>query len=186
MDDENNNQTVENGKNVSQELANKATQKVTQKMAKETGKKMAAKASLMGPLGHIIAIAAPILIIIIILGGIILFLLTAPGMVIENLKKLAKEIADGLFSWFGGDKTTLVDDEKIFQTLDYLEEMGYDLKGYGFLTDYMTQEDYNETVEPCARNLPSWRFPKGCSTTRYPATTSSWRRKTARPEHSTG
>ena len=151
MDDENNNQTVENGKNVSQELANKATQKVTQKMAKETGKKMAAKASLMGPLGHIIAIAAPILIIIIILGGIILFLLTAPGLVIENLKKLAKEIADGLFSWFGGDKTTLVDDEKIFQTLDYLEEMGYDLKGYGFLTDYMTQEDYNETVEEEAK-----------------------------------
>ena len=41
-------------------------------------------------------------------------------------------------------------------------------------------------LSSCARNLPSWRFPKGCSTTRYPATTSSWRRKTARPEHSTG
>ena len=141
------NQLVESGKKAVQESAEKAAQKVTQKMAKETTKKVAAKASLMGPLGHIIAIAAPILIIIIILGGIILFLLTAPGMVIEKLKGLGKALARGMASWFGADDTEMVDDTVIYQTLDYLEEMGYDLKGYGFLTDYLTQDDYNNMTE---------------------------------------
>ena len=34
-----------------------------------------------------------------------------------------------------------IDDIEIFETLNYLEEMGYDLKGFGFLTDYATEED---------------------------------------------
>ena len=120
----------------------KMTKEAAQKIAQKGAKKFAGKASLMGPLAHIIAVAAPILIIIIILGGIILFFLTMPGMVMEKLKALGKAIAKGMASWFGADNTEMIDDYVIYETLDYLEEMGYDLKGYGFLTDYVgTEED---------------------------------------------
>ena len=120
----------------------KMTKEAAQKIAQKGAKKFAGKASLMGPLAHIIAVAAPILIIIIILGGIILFFLTMPGMVMEQLKAIFKEVAAGICSWFGADDTKQVEDKEIYEALDYLEEMGYDLTGYGFLTDYVgTEED---------------------------------------------
>ena len=136
---------LEENNEMQEKESNSVKGDIAQKAAKEGMKKLAKNPSLMAAAAHIIVPIAIIVVILIIIGGIILFLLTMPGMVMEQLKKLAKEIADGLFSWFGGDKTTLVDDSKIYETLDYLEEMGYDLKGYGFLTDYVTNmEDIDE------------------------------------------
>ena len=132
----------EKEKKQSQENSSQMTKEAVQKIAQKGAKKFAGKASLMGPLAHIVAVAAPILVIVIILGGIILFFLTMPGMVMEKLKALGKAIAKGMASWFGADNTEMIDDYVIYETLDYLEEMGYDLKGYGFLTDYVgTEED---------------------------------------------
>ena len=118
--------------------SNSLKKDVAQKVAKEGAKKIAGKASLMGPLAHVIAVAAPILVIVIILGGIILFFLTMPGMVMEQLKAILRELGDYVAAFFGADTTEMIQDTDIYKTLDYLEEMGYDLKGYGFLTDYVT------------------------------------------------
>jgi len=121
--------------------SNSLKKDVAQKVAKEGAKKIAGKASLMGPLAHVIAVAAPILVIVIILGGIILFFLTMPGMVMEQLKAILRELGDYVAAFFGADTTEMIQDTDIYKTLDYLEEMGYDLKGYGFLTDYVGDED---------------------------------------------
>ena len=128
----------EENKEMQERESNSLKKDVAQKVAKEGAKKLAGKASIMGPLAHIIAIVAPILVIIIILGGIILFFLTMPGMVMEQLKAILRELGDYVAAFFGADTTEMIEDTDIYKTLDYLEEMGYDLKGYGFLTDYVT------------------------------------------------
>jgi len=59
----------------------------------------------------------------------------------EKLKALFNDVANAIAAYFGADTTQMVDDEDIYATLDYLEEMGYDLKGFGFLTDYIGDSD---------------------------------------------
>ena len=59
----------------------------------------------------------------------------------EQLKAIFKEVAAGICSWFGADDTKQVEDKEIYEALDYLEEMGYDIKGYGFLTGYKEESD---------------------------------------------
>lgn len=116
------------------------SQEMGQKAAELTRKAVTKKGSLMAPLAHIIMAALPIIILVIIIIGIILFFLTMPGMVMENLKALLKNIGNTLAAFFGADTTEMIDETEIYETLDYLEEMGYDLKSFGFLTDYMTED----------------------------------------------
>ena len=56
-------------------------------------------------------------------------------------QKLTRKAGNAFASWWGVDSTTQVSDQDIYDVMDYLEEMGYDLKGYGFLTDYIGDED---------------------------------------------
>lgn len=119
---------------------NMVNRKVKERMAKSV-KLKAAKQTLIKALLPILTYVLIFLIILIIIIGIVLFFITMPGMVIEQIKELAKKVGNAVASWFGADTTQQVEDVEIYETLDYLEQMGYDLKGYGFLTDYVGDSD---------------------------------------------
>ena len=94
-----------------------------------------------GPYGWIVvAIIIIVIVICIILTGIFMFLATMPGMVMDALKDLFKTAGKFLAAFFGADTTQMIDHSRIYETLDYLDDMGWDLKGDGFLTSYIETE----------------------------------------------
>ena len=82
--------------------------------------------------------------IVIILIGIIMFFSTMPGMAVQKLKKIFNNLGNYVAEFFGADATKQVDSQEIFNALDYIEDMGYDLKGFGFLTYYYNLNDKDE------------------------------------------
>jgi hypothetical protein len=128
-------------KETKKEEKKSSAQKLTKALEKSSKKFGAAKQSLMKAIAHILWPVFLVILVIIIIIGIVMFLITMPGMVMEQLKALGKAIAAGMSSWFGSDDTQNVESETIYKTLDYLEDMGYDLKGYGFLTDFIEDEN---------------------------------------------
>ena len=126
----------------------KSWSKKTTDAVKKAVKNWKGKSSVIAALGPILLWIFVALVILIVIIGLVMFLITMPGMVLEQLKALAKEMGDAVASWFGADVTTQVDDVEIYDTLSYLEQMGYDLKGFGFLTDYVgTSKDGVERDE---------------------------------------
>ena len=111
------------------------------KVAKEAIKKGAAKHSLLAALAPILMGVFVFIVILIIIIGIAMFFVTLPGMVMEKLKALFEDLGNFIAAWYGADTTEQISDTDVFETLDYLEQMGYDLKGYGFLTDYVGDDD---------------------------------------------
>ena len=126
--------------------------KTTNKPSDVAGKavntaRKAKKAKALLASGPVIFWGTVIIVAIIVIIGIIMFLVTMPGMVMDKLKAIFGEVSDYIAVFFGADMDKQkVKDSDIFQALDYLEDMGYDLKGYGLLTDYYTSED-KSTVE---------------------------------------
>ncbi len=140
------NNLVQNASNQMQKMGvDKAKKELGKKGKKEVTKKLAggaAKKSMLAALGPIIAYGSLIVIAIVVIAGVVVFLMTMPGMVMAKLKELAYNIGSGIANYFGSDETyQKVDDDEINILLDYLDDMGYDLKGYGFLTKYMTSSD---------------------------------------------
>ena len=126
------------------QVAQQATRQVKEKLGKRVVnsiKSGAAKQSLLAALGPILLWAFVIIVILIIIIGIAMFLVTMPGMVMEQLKALFKEAGNFIAAFFGADTTKQIENTEIYSTLDYLEQMGWDLKGEGFLTDYVKSED---------------------------------------------
>ena len=91
-----------------------------------------------GPLMYVLFWVFVVIVALIIITGIIMFIVTMPGMIMEKLKALFKEIGNYVAAFFGADTTQQIDNVRIYETLDYIEDMGWDLKGEGFLTDYYT------------------------------------------------
>lgn len=118
-------------------MAQRQTNKKIEKTVKKAITKGAAKQSLLTAIGPILVWIFIILVIIIIIIGLVMFLITLPGMAMEKIKSLAKNVGDALGNFFGTDQTTDIEETDIYTTLDYLNQMGYDLKGWGFLTDYV-------------------------------------------------
>ena len=134
MSDDNNN--VENSL-----INNTNPNRVLNTKSKPLKNKIATNGKLAKAAGPAIFWIAVIVVCLIILIGIILFLVTMPGMVMDKMKTIGKAVINSLLSTFGTDDSTFVDNKQIYNALDYLEEMGYDLKGYGFLTDYVKNEE---------------------------------------------
>ena len=130
-----------NGNSLAQKGADQAAKRVGDKLKKDATKKAAVQGKMAAAMGPVIFWATVVIVALIIIIGIIMFFMTMPGMVMEKIKALFKELGNYIAAFFGSDVTTQIDDKSIYETLDYLEEMGYDLKGFGFLTDYYTDKD---------------------------------------------
>lgn len=147
LDPENNGQKsgvgekiVDTASNKTQEALKKEAKKRVEKRLKKESIKSASKMSLAGPLATVLFWVFVVIVAIIIITGIVMFLVTMPGMVMEKLKAIFKEIGNYIAAFYGADTTQQIDDVQIYETLDYLEDMGWDLKAEGFLTKYYENE----------------------------------------------
>ena len=157
MDDENTNEdSVVDEQNVQetneQSLVNQGTQKVantgvdklkkkvTEKASKEV-KNAAVKKGAMMALSHILVYVIAFLITVIVLTGMAMLFVIVPGMIMDKLKSLGKAIGSAWASWFGEDETKTVEREQVYAVMDYVEEMGYNLKEHGFLTHYLDEDN---------------------------------------------
>ena len=100
--------------------------------------------SMSGPLMYVLFWVFVVIVAIIIITGIVMFLVTMPGMVMEKLKALFKEVGNYVAAFFGADTTAQIDEVQVYETLDYLEDMGWDIKAEGFLTGYYDMNDEAE------------------------------------------
>lgn len=94
-----------------------------------------------GPLMYVLFWVFVVIVAIIIITGLIMFIITMPGMIMEKLKAIFKELGNALAAFFGADTTQQIDEERIYETMDYIEDMGWDLKSEGFLTSYYEDGD---------------------------------------------
>lgn len=97
--------------------------------------------STLGPWGCLIVL---IIIIIIGLWG---FLHYMPGLAIGKIKEFAEAASDFVQSFFIPEAMVDIKDEDINNLANYLEEMEYDLVGYGFVTPVLSLTDSIPTIE---------------------------------------
>ncbi len=122
----------------------KSKTKNMKNMFSKMTKNKAGTRTLVKALSKILVTCGWYILAFIVIVGIIMFFLTMPGMVMEKLKGLFKALADTWSAWWGGDTTEQFEDVEIYNVLNYLDDMGYDLKGYGFVTEFLTKpiEEY--------------------------------------------
>ena len=132
------------GSNLASRAGDAAQRKLGDKLKKDAAKKAAVKGKLAAALGPVIFWTSVVIVAIIIIIGIIMFFETMPGVIMDRLKAIGKKLVEGIANYWGGDSGKMIDPEEIYSALDYIDQMHYDLKGYGFLTDYYTsnEKDY--------------------------------------------
>ena len=105
----------------------KETAKKIQERLSKSSIKNASKQTVLRALMPIITYVALFIIAVIIIIGIAMFFITMTGMAIEKIKWLANTVVNAVDSWFGADTTKQFEDVEIYESLEYLEQMGYDL-----------------------------------------------------------
>lgn len=131
-------------------------EKVAKNATKKVAEKMVANSMLsLGPLLPYIGIAIAVILIIIAIIGIIGFLTTVPGLMKDKLHSFGKSIGIGFRSLYNTSANAATTDDEILELAKYINEMGYDLMGFGFVTpkdhtqvitsDYLESQGY--TVE---------------------------------------
>lgn len=106
------------------------------------GTAAAAAGTAATPVGWVLLIIAAIIFAIILIVGIVCFFIYMPGQVTGKLKDFAAKLLDKVQAMVEGEEN-VVHGEEVADVANYLEKMGYDLKGEGFVTDDIT----NYTVE---------------------------------------
>ena len=108
------------------------------KAAAKAGTKVAAKAGIAASPPVLIAIL--VIVAIIFLIGIISFFSIMGDMIIGKIKGFLQGVWDALETVFTGDQAEVkINDEQVKNAASYLEQMGYDLVGMGFVkTEYNT------------------------------------------------
>ncbi len=142
MDGQENEERRQNNSIVTNKVKEEARKKIAKKVS-ETSAKLASKGSIFAALGPILFWVLIIIVAIIIAVGIIMFFMTVPGMVMEQLKSFASDFADAVCSWFGADSAKQIEEQQTYDVLNYLEQMGYDIKGYGFISENADENDAN-------------------------------------------
>ena len=87
-----------------------------------------------------------VILAIIVITGTVFFFVGMPGLVGEKLKQLGQNILDSLQNLLQGSEEN-IKTEEIASVANYLESMGYDLKGEGFISSDKTESDRNHTLK---------------------------------------
>lgn len=107
------------------------TKQKTKQGAKKVLKNKKVQAFLIAHLPLIIIIIL-IIIAVIILLGIIIFLVTMPGLFMEKIEEFVKVPIGNICGMFSGDSTTAkISKEEVISLAQYLQNMGYDIETYG-------------------------------------------------------
>lgn len=92
----------------------------------ETLKNVKALAPLITALGTVAIVVLIILLII----GFIGFFVTLPGLAIDKIL----EACENFWRWAVGDESIEIKDQDVDNLANYIQDMGYDLVGYGFIS----------------------------------------------------
>ena len=127
------------------ERATKA--KATYEKSKKTAKKLKSIKAL-GPLISVISTFGIILLILFLIIGFIGFFVTLPGLAMDKIKKAC----EGFFKWCFGDQSIKVESADINSLAQYINDLGYDLVGYGFASSNSIDADgkinLDNNIEP--------------------------------------
>ena len=124
-------------KKISEKIKKEGAQKVLSKMS--SAKLM----SLIAPFLPYIAIVIVVILIIIAMIGLIMFLLMLPGVMMGQINEFLDKAGTALAKFWEGDAEAMVETEDIVSVANYLENMGYDLRNYGFVTSPVTKATYD-------------------------------------------
>ena len=120
------------------------TKQKTKQGAKKVLKNKKVQAFLIAHLPIIIIIVL-IIIAILMLIGIIVFLVTMPGLLMEKIEEFIKVPIGNICGMFSGDSTTAkISKEEVVSLAQYLQNMGYDIETYGL--GEVKYEDDGKTI----------------------------------------
>lgn len=124
-------QNEENRRKTKQNNNNSNAKKIAQNAEKV--KKLANKFKGWVKYLPIIIKAIIIILIVLILIGLIQFFRTMPGMYLENVKEFGLNLWGNIVGFFNGDNITVtVTEEDQIALAQRIQDMGYDVVGYGF------------------------------------------------------
>lgn len=136
------------GKNAGKKAAKAA--KKAGKAAKNAGKVAKGMPSLLAffatPVGWVVLIIILIIIIIFLVIGIIGFLATAPGIMMEKIANFFKDAIKDIYRDPTASTEIEVSDEAKVDLANYIQELGYDLVGYGFADSENIEKDEDGNV----------------------------------------
>lgn len=133
--------------------AKEAAKQVAKDQAKKQIAKMGGEAfmhSLTAALGPILFWVAIIVLIIIIVVGILMFFIAVPGQIVGKFKDLGNSVVKAWSAMIHGEHE-VVSTSQIAEVADYVEKMGYDLKGEGFVSSDMTASDIPDTIDKISK-----------------------------------
>ena len=134
-------QTTSEANNTAKNFINQKlrSQKVLQKMSNT--KAMSVVSSILKVILPKLWIIILVIVAFIIIIGIIMFVLTMPGVLMGKLNAIMKNVGNELVAIFDklkddvlGQEETRIKEKDVIDVADYIESMGYDLYEYGFLT----------------------------------------------------
>lgn len=105
-----------------------------------------AAATAATPVGWVLLIIAAIILIIIIAVGILMFFVAMPGQIVAKVKNLASNVVKAWTAMIEGEDKQ-VTTAQLADVANFIEKMGYDLKGEGFVTYDKKEADIDETVK---------------------------------------
>ncbi len=109
------------------------------KQAKDIGTKVGKLSKILGPLMPVLGYIAIIVAVLIAAIGLLMFLLTMPGAILEKIKQLAQDFGNALINAVIGEANN-VKQSQISDVATRLEDMGYDMYAYGFESDKIKPE----------------------------------------------
>lgn len=151
-----------------EEAAKKATEEVGKQAAKESVKQAGTQAVAHGasagaaaggataaggtaataataatPVGWVILIIIAVILLIMIIIGVVFFFLAMPGQIMAKAKELGVKVLDAFTAVVKGQED-VIHTEDMAEVANYLENMGYDLKGEGFVSSDKTDSDVKD------------------------------------------
>ncbi len=106
----------------------------------------------------IFGIVLIIILILIVVIGIIFFFITMPGMVVGKIGDAINSFRENVEAFMDGNNAAkiFVNREQVLGAAEYLNQMGYDLDGFGFLDDEVTKKMTAEYNEGTWASLKDW------------------------------
>ncbi len=130
-----------NKKNDKKKSAGEKVSDVAQKAkdAKEIGTKVGKLSKTLGPIMPVLGYIAIIVAVLIAAIGLLMFLLTMPGAILDKIKSIAADFGNALINLVVGEANN-VKQSQISDVATRLEDMGYDMYAYGFESDKVKPE----------------------------------------------
>lgn len=129
--------------------AGQATAKAASSAASAVGSASSIAAFFATPVGWVVLAIILIILIIILVIGFIGFFATMPGLTKEKISQFYEKTIKNLYTSSSTTPEVEVDDDEKVALANYIDELGYDVIGYGFL-DRITRDDEKKikTITP--------------------------------------